>query len=104
MVIRFSATLFVVIPNVAGPNAAAQNALAPNVARVVILVVQNVARVVTREAPNVALVAVIPNAAVRLVASPFHDDQLWECLEGELREAEMQVPKLATVVRCAARV
>jgi len=110
VVIRFSATLFVVIPNAAVQNAGAQNvavqnAVLPNAgAQVVTLVVQSVARVVTLVARNVARVAVILNAAVRLVASPFHDDQLWESLEGELREAETQVPKLALVVRCAARV
>jgi len=98
VVIRFSATLFVVIPNAAVPNAAAQNVAVQNA------VAPNVARVVTREVLSVVLVAVIPNAEVRLVASPFHDDQLWECLEGELREVETQVPKLAPVVRCAARV
>jgi len=116
VVIRFSAILFVVTPNAVLQNAvlqnaAVQNAVAPNVAPVVTLVAPNVARVVTREVQNVApvvtlvaRVAVILNAAVRLVASPFHDDQLWELLEGELHEVETQVPKLAPVVRCAARV
>ena len=115
MVIRFSATLFVVIPNAAVQNAGAQNVAVQNVAvqnavlpnagaQVVTLVVQSVARVVTLVARNVARVAVILNAAVRLVASPFHDDQLWELLERELREVETQVPKLAPVVRCVVRV
>jgi len=98
VVIRFSATLFVVIPNAAVPNAAAQNVAVQNA------VAPNVARVVTPVVQNVALFAVIPNAEVRLVASPVHDDLFWECLEGEFREAETQVPKLAPVVRCAARV
>ena len=95
MVIRFSATLFVVLRNAAGPNAAAQNVAGPNVA------LPNVVRVVTREVPNEARVVthVAPNVAVPLVASPFHDAPLWELLE-----VEMQVPKLAPVVRCVARV
>jgi len=99
-VIRFSATLFVVLRNAAGPNAAAQNVAGPNVA------LPNVVRVVTREVPNEVRVVthVAPNVAVPLVASPFHDDQLWELLAGEPHEVETQVPKLAPVVRCVARV
>ena len=88
--IRFSAILFVVIPDAVIPNAALPNVALPNVVRVVTREVPNEARVVTHVAPNVA---------VRLVASPFHDAQLWE-----LREVEIEVPKLAPVVRCVARV
>ena len=92
------------VQNAVAPNVAVQNAAVQNVAVQNVVLPNAGAQVVTRVARNVARVAVIPNAAVRLVASPFHDDQLWELLVGELREVEMQVPKLAPVVRCVARV